>query len=371
MKHLRLTIVAGVVAGLVFAGVVLLRRQPAPPAPPTDLALTDCDGAISTVILQYIPDAADISPAVYAAFVANVPRDITVHVVCDSEAAFIDFLQQSGIPQKKLVPLFLAHKMSTWSRDRWVGLAREDGGFTLLAPRGEDNAEEWPQRAGDAKVTRHLGLLLENTDARYSALYFDGGDFVVDSDRAYVTPRVLSRNLQKTVQTRDELIAALEAELGRPVLLLDRAPDHHAGMFMMPISEGRVMVADPSLAFGLMDPAELDALFPDGADRTPETQALFDAVAAQLTAAGIEVIRAPTAPGADGRAYLAYLNVILNERQGQRFVYMPTYQGADALNATATQVWQDAGYTVLPVDCTSAYRHGGSLRCLVNIPHRK
>ena len=75
-------------------------------------------------------------------------------------------------------------------------------------------------------------------------------------------------------------------------------------------------------------------------------------------------------PGLDGRTYLTYLNVILDERDGGRIVYMPIYGHAAAINAAAAEVWRQLGYLVRPVDCSTAYRHFGSLRCLVNVLSR-
>jgi hypothetical protein len=106
---------------------------------------------------------------------------------------------------------------------------------------------------------------------------------------------------------------------------------------------------------------------PGGPDFTPETQHLFDAVAAQAAAAGYKVIRIPVVPARDSRTYLTYVNVLLDRQGTQRIVYLPTYQGADGLNAAARAVWEGLGWQVRPVDCTSAYRHFGCLHCLVNV----
>jgi len=78
----------------------------------------------------------------------------------------------------------------------------------------------------------------------------------------------------------------------------------------------------------------------------------------------------PIVPGRDGRTYLTYLNVIVDQRGDKRTVYMSTYRGFDALNAEASRIWQEAGCEVRPVDCTSSYRRFGSLRCLVNVLRR-
>ena len=75
-------------------------------------------------------------------------------------------------------------------------------------------------------------------------------------------------------------------------------------------------------------------------------------------------------PDRDARTYLTYLNVIIDEREGRRIVYMPSYTNASTLNASAADVWESLGYEVRRVDCTRPYIHSGSLRCLVNVLSR-
>ena len=94
---------------------------------------------------------------------------------------------------------------------------------------------------------------------------------------------------------------------------------------------------------------------------------MFDAVATQSSRSGYRVVRIPVIPGRDGRTYLTYLNVIIDRQKGEDIVYMPVFRGAESLNKSVAEVWQEAGYTVRQVDCTDVYTHGGSLRCLVNI----
>ncbi len=205
-----------------------------------------------------------------------------------------------------------------------------------------------------------------------SPLFFDGGDFTTDGNIVFVTPAVARRNVQHTVKTREELIAALEQRLKRKVVLLDPAPEHHAGMFMMFAGNGTVLVGDPKLARGVMNEDSLAPLLASagGCDFTEETQQRFDAVAAQCEKLGYRVVRMPTAPAKDGRTYLTYLNAIIDQHGDHRTVYMPTFKGADALNQAASEVWRGLGYEVKPVDCTATYTHFGSLHCLVNVLRR-
>ena len=109
---------------------------------------------------------------------------------------------------------------------------------------------------------------------------------------------------------------------------------------------------------------------PGGPDFTPQTQHLFDAVASQCEAAGYRVVRIPVVPARDGRTYLTYVNVLMDQQGGRRVVYLPFYRGVEPLNAAARKVWESLGYEIRPVDCTSAYRHFGCLHCLVNVLQR-
>jgi len=205
---------------------------------------------------------------------------------------------------------------------------------------------------------------LDHVEARRSRLAFDGGDFVADDETVFVTPAVLRRNLGISVQNADDLLHVLRRRLGREVVLLREAPPHHAGMFMMPAGNRTVLVGDPSLARPVLPAGSSPLAAPDFSE---ETQRLFDAVAATCLHHDYRVIRIPVVPGQDGRSYLSYLNAILDERDGQHVVYMPTYSGVDQLNRQATAVWERIGFQVHPVDCTRTFPHAGSLRCLVNV----
>lgn len=365
----------GVILGLVAGFIVmpLLYDESARAEPTVGPILSDCDGALRELVIQYTPDSAEIVAAPYRDFLTQLPEAVTVHVVCRDRAAFDELVSHVGEPRCKLNPVFADHPMTSWSRDRWIALqpAGAATSFTLLCPRGELGADAWVERKGDELVGEDLAGALANVADARSELYFDGGDFVCDGETAFVTPNVRLRNLQVTVKTEAELTRRLREITGRKVLLLKNAPDHHAGMYMMTLGDRRVMVGDPSLARAILTDEEVAALpLPGGADFSSETQAMFDSVAEQCANAGYEVIRVPVGPCVDGRTFLTTLNSILDEREGQRTVYLPVIDGADKLNDAATKVWVDAGYTVRRVNCTTCYRFFGSLRCLVNVSNR-
>lgn len=376
--------VVGVALGL-LVGVVILTLAGGgggkPMPPPAGPILSECDGQLSELVMHYEPSARDSVVPVYRDFLGALASDVTVHVVCPNQTAFDELATALGDVKCRLAPVVVNHPITAWSRDRWVALAPASGGglTTLWSPRGEAAEEIWPARAGDERVGSDLAAAsAAAVRALRSNLYFDGGDFLADSENVFVVSRVLPRNIQHTVGSRDELLQILACGLKRRVILLDKSPDHHAGMFMVAVGQRRMLVGDPSLGRRHVTSDGVDRTvaddfmhLPGGADFTPETQHLFDAVAAQCTAAGYQVTRLPVVLARDGRTYLTYSNVLIDQRAGEHIVYLPFYRGAGSLNAAAREVWENLGYKVSPVDCTSVYRHFGCLHCLVNVLKRR
>lgn len=349
----------GVVLGLLAAPLLLALRED---GAGRGSALSDVDGRIREVVIQYVAGAAPRVGRAYRDFLGALPEDVIVHVVTPDRAAFEELRDTVGEVPPELRPVTVGHPTTVWSRDRWLALAGEGGRATLLLPAAEDGGAAWPPRAGDALVGTDLAAALDGVTARRSALGFDGGDFVADAETVFVTPRVGVRN------GRDRLAEALAATVGRRVVLLDRAPPYHAGMYMMPAGERRIVVGDPSLARDLLPP-EGDPN-PVGTDFSPELQARFDAVADRCEAEGYRVVRMPLLPGRDGRTWLTPLNVVIDERPGGRVVHLPVYRTAPALNEAAARIWAGLGYEVRTVDCTGTFPLFGSLRCLVNVLRR-
>ena len=347
------------------------RRTAPQPVRRAGPVLSDCDGRLEQVVIHYVTEAAPVVTRTYREFLGDLGPGVTVHVVCPDAAAFDELRRAVGPVACTLRPVATGHAMTTWSRDRWLALAPppDGGAATLLSPRAEKAAQIWPAREGDRKTGRDLADALgsEHVVAVKSGLLFDGGDFVADERCVFVTPSVAERNIQHTVDDREELIRELRNRLGKRIVLLDEAPPYHAGMFMMTAGDGVVIVGDPSLGAQTLGRALPAGIMPPGTDETAETQRLFDAVARRCREEGYRVVRIPTVTGLDGRTYLTYLNVILDRRDGRRVVHMPVFRGVESLNAAAADVWRSAGWEVHPVDCTATYVHFGSLRCLVNV----
>jgi hypothetical protein len=339
--------------------------------------LSECDGALRELVIHYVPDAAEIVVPTYRDFLRQLPRDVVVHVVCRSRAAFDDLAARLAPTRCVLSPVIVDHPITSWSRDRWLALrpAGDADKTVLLCPRSENGADVWPDRAGDRQVAADLAAALQpGVSVRSSGLYFDGGDVAADGETAFITPAMPLRNIQRTVQDAEELRARLSAELGRRVVLLDGTPDHHTAMYMAPVGNRTVLVGDPALAKRILTAAGKDRQaadwFPDGPDFSDASIARFDAAARQCEAAGYRVIRIPVIPGSDGRTFITYVNAIVDERVGSRIVYMPTFSVAEELNRAAAGVWTNLGYEVRRVRCDGCYRYSGTLHCLVNVLRR-
>ncbi len=329
--------------------------------------ISDCDGAIREIVIQYVPDAASIVTAPYRDFLGALPAHVTVHVVCPTRRDYEDLARLVGPVACRLSPVITDHAITTWSRDRWLALSAAAGDITLLAPRQEHAAEVWPQRAGDGLVARDIAAHIPGVRWERSPMIFDGGDFVADGETVFVTPRVAARNPSGPMGVAE----FLKETLGRRIIMLDEAPDHHAGMFMMAAGRRTVVVGDPSSARRVAGDGALAGLCGEaGEDLSPSSQAAFDSVATRCSREGYRVIRMPVVPGRDGRTYITYTNVIIDEQSDRRIVYVPTYRGAGRLNEEAKTIWRSLGYEVVPIDCTTAYPHFGSLRCLVNVLRR-
>jgi hypothetical protein len=359
--------------------------------------LSECDGAIRELVIHYVPEAADAIVPIYRDFLRQLPGDVLVHVVCRDRAAFDDLAARVSPTECSLKPVFVDHPITGWSRDRWLALrACSDSPLSLrervrvraqsptndaektvlLCPQAENGEDVWPDRAGDRRVAGDLAAALRpKVSALASGLYFDGGDVAADGETAFVTPAMPLRNIQRTVADADELRERLADILGRRVVLLHDAPDHHTAMYMVPVGNRTVLVGDPAWARRLLVAAgherEAADWFPGGPDFSDATVARFNAVARQCQALGYRVVRIPVLPGCDGRTFLTYVNAIIDQRDGARIVYMPTFSFAAELNQAAAQVWRSLGYEVRPVRCDACYRHFGTLHCLVNVLRRE
>jgi hypothetical protein len=354
---------AGICIGLLAAAVVLALMHPTAKSIGPGPMLSECDGRIRSIAIQYVHGSAFAVP-VYRQFLRELPRDVKVYAICPDQISFDELKSAMAVESARLTPIVTGHAMTAWARDRWISLAAgpAESVGTLVAPGAENGAEIWPQRKGDQQIAQDLARAIGKQSLR-SGLYFDGGDLLADARSVFVSPGAITRNIQHTCADQAELKAIIRRQFGCEPILLPDAPDHHVGMFMMAAGNDRVVVGDPSLAKPLFAPMEL----PGGADFSIATQRRFDSVAIAAQKAGYRVSRIPCVPSVDGKTFITYVNGIVDQRDGERTIYMPVYRGEDRLNSAGANVWRQLGFRVVPIDVTSAFRFFGTLHCLVNV----
>ncbi|TNE84561.1 MAG: hypothetical protein EP330_29170 [Deltaproteobacteria bacterium] len=330
---------------------------------PTTSLMPAADGAITDLAIQFHRVEQDRFLPVYEDLLSALAPGTRVHVVVADDEDESRF-RAAVATWNTDVSLEFARTdapITSWMRDRLAVLPTAED-TVLLAPAApmtgpEARVHDWlvPWTLG-----AHLGDAARVQQARYR---FDGGDLIADETRVYVASPLFARNPDLPAAS---LVAMLEEDLGREVLVLDRAPNHHIGMFVTPLGEGRVAVGDPTLARDLLGDADTAGLVVGGrpVGRAPtELLASLDHIADQLEDVGLDVVRLPLLPTDQQWAWLSYNNVLAETRDDGLHVYMPVY-GVDALDAAATAIWRTEGATVHAIEVGKLFRLGGSVRCL-------
>ncbi len=105
----------GVIIGLsTAAGVMALtERSVFDRERPTGPLLSECDGALCDVVIQYVSEAAPIVERAYHDFLTQLPADVTVNVVCPNCEAFEDLSRRIGQTSCTLRPVIADHPMTS------------------------------------------------------------------------------------------------------------------------------------------------------------------------------------------------------------------------------------------------------------------
>lgn len=376
-------VLLALVHGLVSLGRAMMRTDepldgaaPVTPGPMTSAA----GGPITDLALQFhAPGPAPVA-RVLGDIIAALDPATRVHVVVGDDTDEPP-LRALASGRRHVISIRAGRTITSWVHDRLLVLdpPHRGGAPTLVAPP-EPHAGS-AARVGDWRVPWDLTAARLGRDARARVVaarfQFEGGDLIADERRVYAAPRIL-RHAANPDRPRAALVAEIERTVGRPVLFVgDDAhpvPDHHVGMFVLPLGGDRVLVADPRLALATLREAGLDAastgtLEVGGAplplDLAPATLARFDNLAHTLRAAGLEVIALPALPSPEPTVLVSYANGMLERRRdGKLHFLMPTY-GVPALDRAATAVLRAHGVVVHPIRVDDVFRMGGSVGCLV------
>lgn len=358
---------AGVTGGLLTAAVLSsgLSTLSGPSSP---VMVSDVHGALSDICIQYRSDFSDASLETLASFLSALSGSVRVRVIVAERKEFDELLRglagRGVVPRCRLLAVETGFAITPWAKDRFVSL-RSGEGPVLGVPRA-CGVGAGP-RGNDERVPRRLAAD-PDLSCRALPFMFDGGDLISDGQTVFVAATALARNPPLDVDDRPGLIATVAAGLGLPVLVLgdsaDAVPDHHIGMYLTPLGDGRVAVADPDWGMALYRGGPL----PGGvqAERDDRVFARFKTVAAELTAAGYELVRIPLLLTDRPRVWVTYNNAVLEERDGRRQIFMPVY-GIPELDAAAKAAFEHAGWDVVEIPVGRLYTYTGSLRCLVGV----
>ena len=105
-------------------------------------------------------------------------------------------------------------------------------------------------------------------------------------------------------------------------------------------------------------------------NQRPAVQRGYQRVRRELERLGYRCIEVPQlgltpTDGGLGTTF-SYVNVMIDERAGQRTVFLPSY-GLPTLDGYAARVWRELGYRVVAIDCLAPVMNGGALHCMSHV----
>lgn len=367
-----LAVIGGCVAGLVLAmGLSELATQRRPLL--NAELISDTQGAVSILCVQY---RRDFNPAVIetlADLFGGLTDDVDIRLIVEKRSEY-EFLKRElagrGVTRlDRLTAVVTGFPITPWARDRFG--AMRAGHSTVLAVPPVRSTMPGP-RGNDERVPEILAASLSDAVCLPLPFLFEGGDLLADEAHAFLSANCLARNSPRDVDDRPGLLKRMGGALRKEIVLIgatsEDVPDHHICMFLTPLGDNRVAVADPFLGLELYrrDPAgEPVDVEVDTARYEP-----FQNVIRCLEQKGFQVVHVPFLLTRTPRVYVSYNNVILEQRDGEKRVFLPVY-GIPALDRAAGEVFAGQGWRVVPVRVARLYRHTGALRCQVGIIKRR
>ncbi|MHC4778173.1 MAG: hypothetical protein ACYTFG_06295 [Planctomycetota bacterium] len=364
---------AGAVAGVFLVAALAAGWGQRRSGPPGRVHLeSDADGALESVCVHYRADFHDQCAETYADFFSALPPTVDIFVVVEKASDFetlVSRLPARGFENAK--PVVTGFEVTPWAKDRFGTMVDPRGGVLIAAPPRTD-AMNGP-RGNEHEIPRVLAERIPGVRARTTPFFFEGGDFLCDETHAFLASNFLARNPPHDENDRAGLIRKIERVLAKKAVVIGEkgsdVPDQHIGMFLTPLGDRSVAVADPDLGrtgyLGLPLPVR------DRVDiETDESKhEPFRLVARTLESEGFRVVRVPMVLTKTPRVFVTYNNAILEKRDSRKRIYMPVYD-LPSLDLAARQVYEKEGWYVLPVRVAKVYKYTGSLRCLVGIIKR-
>lgn len=355
--------------------------------------LDNTRGRLRTLRLQWPdeddPRARGAHESMFRDLVTRTDASVQFEIVAESGGVgeLRTFMNELGIPGQRYNVHALSlrssreewvQEMSMWSRDNAVTLTRQsDGREILLLPRSfrdDGQLDAYLNRIiiqSSGAAPAFLAETVPDLIVRRSQLDFEGGDVVANGRHVLISAATIADNARDLELSQDEVVARFEAEFGRQVISVDPEPDFHIDMGVTLLDDHTAAVADPGLALELLDgdgtglPAGELATMRSTSEKK-ELQSKYDRLAQTLSEHGYRVVRMPNLAGEALRSpYLTYQNVLLENFDGVKRVYMPVY-GVPSTDAAARAAYEAEGFEVVPIEAALlSTRLGGAIRCAV------
>lgn len=338
--------------------------------------LPDHEGEIAELLLHYDSGMAYCLGPVYRDLFAALPDDVRLQVLCGSLPALLDFLGTWGDAAvaggREVYLVNVGCEISPWARDRRIAKCHPISKMPAetVVPCADAEYETWQRN----ELT--LPRLMESTGfvsgVLMSSLHIEGGNVVANTRHVFVGFNAVFENIH-VEQLEDEL----DRVLGHSPILVGgpngEAPWCHVDMYLTPVDDQTMLVASPSFAVTLLIPeAECGDVDPflNCAEAGLAVQPALDAVADQLVSLDYAVLRLPAVVDEADEWMITYNNVLMEQRDGKRIVYMPIYH-LPTLDLVAEAIYRSLGFEVQTIDVSRIYEYGGAVRCLANVTRRR
>lgn len=352
--------IIGIAVGVLLGVMMIAWRADRSAAPEWDI-IPENSGAIKTIAFQYTKESSTVTWGCIAAFLRQVSPDVEVLAICgtNSDAKYLgQALSKQGIDSSRVRVIVVGKPITGWCRDRF--LVTRGKIKSLLLP--SVSAVSSSARLNDSLSADAVSKVFpKRFRVVQTPFCFDGGDILATED-VVITSEVLFRKNNG----RPELAGEIERLFGRKILVLRDAPEHHIGMFAAPLDSGTAAVGDPDIAKRVWTEKLSRRL--GKADFSDSAVQPFRCAISELTAAGMHVVRVPTAY-IESQVYITYTNGVFETRGGRRIAYVPCY-GAPELDEAAFAAYKKAGWQVKPIYVGSVYKCRGTIGCLINVLDR-
>lgn len=401
-RLLKTALAVGVLL-VVLAGLLSWGRASTDPAvPPVARLVSDCSGAIRDWVLC-VPDRdAAAFVRTQASLIAQADPHIRFHLfyaVDERRADLLHALSRLGYKDAGRLQWHKSPKaVWPWPRDLFLAASTPDGSpvVFLNEPNFYGRSRSPWDHAAMGTFARALGGISVTTGAQ-----IEGGAIVVDDARVIASSAYLEKDVRAgRGRNMADVAARMSERWGLPVVALPVGgvhPSHHCDFVMMPAGDRRMVLASPVLGAALLASVEakerlrFQAAFRSvsrGAstrdqaagrqeldivaamlerNTRPDVRRAYLRLRAKIEDLGYTCVEVPLLsldPADFGVGMtLSYANVVLDERAGERVVYLPTYR-LPALDHAAAEVWRKLGFRVVTVEALGAGWNGGGLHCL-------